>query len=732
MTISLPVGTELVSTNVVDTTQPFSNTVKMNYSKNMKLQHDSKIYINSGEGIIVPNYLSTDTYVEDDIVFRDSYVQKVKDTEGVVAKQPEEYTSVETSYDNSVWDDRYMKFADIGTDDSVFGVSIDLPDSYSGAIDVSSDGLKLYRMVTGKVDKIYQYTMTTANDISTATDSGVSLDISAYPLLGSLSLSSDGSRLFLSDYGEGWVRQFNLSVPYNISTATDSGVHLILEDSSPLGLDISQDGYTLFVTGLYNEKIYQYNLTTPNDLSTAVYSGNSIQARYSHIRDVVISTDGTKMYELSAIISGKFFEYDLSTPFVLSTAQYNGVNFTTGTYSFTISTDGKWVHTSSDKIYQYNLNTLWDISTMRYSIIPFTYSESRGGSTYTYSIEGTDGNLVFRSNKNGNVVTYSPMYQYNFVTQTTNEPKAYLGSNGTWVAKTVIIRPDGLYIRTTTDAAIETKEVVEYQTQIVNSPADIPGFVFSEVTDDLKPLDGKTYTKAVSTSPMNYLVTGETAFDTVALGGIVAENATVTFTLPVSSPNYDLWLDGNSVASGGNGIVTHIERVVNPYLAEDCPLTCEHMTQIFYSTVTMEAGSTVTIELTGGEIKLGTIMPGKSIAAGFSNLAMSHSYKDFSYAEYDDWGNLDYVEKQKIIIYNGTVTVKITDYDRTVQLMTAIGKNLIIVNGSTSKTIAPNSQTVFASTQKIGRFMSFSSKTKVKDDDIERNAEYNFVLEELA
>jgi hypothetical protein len=111
---------------------------------------------------------------------------------------------------------------------------------------------------------------------------------------------------------------------------------------------------------------------------------------------------------------------------------------------------------------------------------------------------------------------------------------------------------------------------------------------------------------------------------------------------------------------------------------------------------------------------------------------LAHSYKDFSVAEYDVWGNLSYVERQRIITYKGTVDVAITDYDKTVRLMTSLGKQLVIVNGSTSKTIAPDSQSIFASTQKIGRFMAFSSQTKIQDNDLGEIAPYTFTLEELA
>lgn len=271
------------------------------------------------------------------------------------------------------------------------------------------------------------------------------------------------------------------------------------------------------------------------------------------------------------------------------------------------------------------------------------------------------------------------------------------------------------------------------------------GFSYYSNGTPLNPFDNKNHTVVQKDTQITYIVKGLIAFDTLALGKIKADSATIVFRLPPSSPNYELWLDGNKVASGGNGIVTLETRAIDTSRDDAVVLEKWHTTEIFYSyfinpdstveSVIMEKDSTVeiTIDIAPGEIaQLGTILFGMSVNAGYSNLSMKHTYQDFSIAERDPWGNFDYVERQRINTYKGTVDVKITNYDKTIRLMTSLGKQLVIVNGSTSKTIAPNSQSVFASTRMIGRFMLFETETQVSDGDLDKYAEYEFVLEELA
>lgn len=226
------------------------------------------------------------------------------------------------------------------------------------------------------------------------------------------------------------------------------------------------------------------------------------------------------------------------------------------------------------------------------------------------------------------------------------------------------------------------------------------------------PFDGKNYTYATSTTTMTYTVKGTQKFDTIALGRCKADSVTIVFknSLGVTVNTVTKTIDSSRDTSG------NLEKW--------------HTTVIYYATSTVEANGTVEVTLTGANIELGTLMLGMSVSAGFTKLELQNSFIDYSVYQEDEWGNIDYVSRAKIAVYKGSCDILITNYDMTDRLLTSIGGNLIILNGSDSKNTTPDSQSVFASTQKIGRLFDLSQQTKVKDNGMDNRATYSFTLKE--
>lgn len=166
----------------------------------------------------------------------------------------------------------------------------------------------------------------------------------------------------------------------------------ITEDSDPQGICFSANGRKMYVAGNANNRIYQYTLSYPWRISTAVYASISfdVSSETDKPRGVFLSTDGTKMF-----VSGdnfadpRVYEYDLATPFDISTASYSGND--SGTLSFIVNHDLAF-NTAGDKMYlsgstsfnlvlYYDLGTPWDISTL--SLNDSAYI-STDGSSYFY------------------------------------------------------------------------------------------------------------------------------------------------------------------------------------------------------------------------------------------------------------------------------------------------------------------------------------------------------------
>lgn len=276
----------------------------------------------------------------------------------------------------------------------------------------------------------------------------------------------------------------------------------------------------------------------------------------------------------------------------------------------------------------------------------------------------------------------------------------------------IFMRGTDMYMRTAVDANTEYIDVTDGYGVDITSVEQLVGFTKKEPILAMYPFDNKNYTLATKQTTMTYTVKGTKKFDTIALGRIKADSIVVDF------------------KDTSGTVITHLEKTIDGSRDQDGNLDAWHTTVIYYSTEVMEANSTVEITISGANIELGSLLLGMSVDAGFTNLAISNKYKDFSLFQQNTFGFMDYVEREKVSTYNGSVDIPITDYDRIDRLMTSLGGIVLIVNGSKSKTKSPDSQTVFASTQKIGRLFNFESKTKIEDKDIGRMATYTFRLEE--
>lgn len=166
---------------------------------------------------------------------------------------------------------------------------------------ISPDGTKLF--VIDFVGTIYQYTMSTPFDVSTASYDSVSLDVSTESIQAtSFAISGDGTKLFFVGLAGDAIYQYSMTTSYDLSTASYDSVSLSVssQTTDASGLDFSDDGKKAFVveTGV-TPSVFQYNLTTAYDLSSGSYSGLSHEFQiFSQSREIQFGKDGVFMYVL--------------------------------------------------------------------------------------------------------------------------------------------------------------------------------------------------------------------------------------------------------------------------------------------------------------------------------------------------------------------------------------------------------------------------------------------------
>ena len=138
-----------------------------------------------------------------------------------------------------------------------------------------------------------------------------------------MAFNNDGTKLYVAGGINDYVYEYNLSTPYDVSTATYVDYFYVGDQVSvPTGMAFNNDGTKLYVIGSLNDRVYEYSLSTPYDVSTATY------VDYFYVGDqestptgIAFNNNGTKLYVVGTD-GDQVCEYDLSTPYDISTATY--------------------------------------------------------------------------------------------------------------------------------------------------------------------------------------------------------------------------------------------------------------------------------------------------------------------------------------------------------------------------------------------------------------------------
>lgn len=168
-------------------------------------------------------------------------------------------------------------------------------DNDTDEIGFSPDGTKMF-VFGNQADRIFQYTLSTAFDVSTASYDTKSLDISAYGAgYRGFDFSADGAVLVVC--ADGSLYSFDLSTAFDISTATyDSTVSISAQTSAAVSMRFSPDGMQMFVLST-DDEINKYTLTTAYDIGTITHAATvSIAAQATSPLGLAIRPDLGRIY----------------------------------------------------------------------------------------------------------------------------------------------------------------------------------------------------------------------------------------------------------------------------------------------------------------------------------------------------------------------------------------------------------------------------------------------------
>ena len=206
--------------------------------------------------------------------------------------------------------------------------------TYMLGIGFNADGTKMYR--TGySVKSIFQYSLSTAWDISTASYDSVSFSLpSPIAVPYGIEWNGDGTKFVVCDTSTGDLYQFSLTTAYDISTTNSTPTtYDPSETTSPDAIKFNSDGTKAFVIGQGNDTVYRYSLSTDYDITTMSYDSNSFTYPSGYYgTGLEFNSDGTEMY-IQDHVGNYLRRYTLSTAYDLSTASLTSSFSTSSQFS---------------------------------------------------------------------------------------------------------------------------------------------------------------------------------------------------------------------------------------------------------------------------------------------------------------------------------------------------------------------------------------------------------------
>jgi hypothetical protein len=265
--------------------------------------------------------------------------------------------------------------------------------------DFNSDGTKFYIVAGFSGSVLYQYSLSTAFDVSTLSyDGSLSLTDGALSsaFAAGIHITDDDSTLYVSavDFTAGTYLIGKYTTGTSSPSWTDPDIanasydtvsfSVSTQEPAPSGIFFKPDGTKMYIcgtTGSSSQKVNEYDLSTAWDPSTATHNQglnvSTLGASEATPQGIFFKDDGTKMF-IVGNTGDAVHEYTLSTAWDISSASFvdstSTSTQTTNPVSLFFKADGTKLYTINlftSQVYQYDLSTAWDASTMSYNNVSF-------------------------------------------------------------------------------------------------------------------------------------------------------------------------------------------------------------------------------------------------------------------------------------------------------------------------------------------------------------------------
>ncbi len=193
-----------------------------------------------------------------------------------------------------------------------------------------------------------------------------------------IAFNANGTKMFISGSSQNKVLEFDLTVGFDVSTATKNSNECTHsdEDEDVIGLKLSSDGTKMFLIGSDSEAegIEEYKLDTAYDVSSCDFVTTHFEGEMN-IRDIAFNNSGTKLFIYDGTGNDFIKKYSLTSPFNISNATFEQQSTGTSNKTFSqlegnpqglaFSSDGSKMYITGhgkDKVQEFNLSTPFDLS----------------------------------------------------------------------------------------------------------------------------------------------------------------------------------------------------------------------------------------------------------------------------------------------------------------------------------------------------------------------------------
>jgi len=232
-----------------------------------------------------------------------------------------------------------------------------------------------------------------------------------------MTFNNDQSKMYLGTFNQPKLREYTLSTPGDVRTASFVSEIYIL---SPMDFIWNADGTILYVLTL-SDDVHAYNFSTGFEISTLVSVSNafSVTPQEPSPKSIRFNFDFSSMYILGVASNAtRVFQYTLSTPGNILTASYTtnsqviNEEAVNGAYSIEFNKDFSKMYlvgVNTDFLYEYPLSTPGEINTLGSATSAFATTKNSDSESTFFSQDKSK--LYIFNERTERVEQYATDYQ---------------------------------------------------------------------------------------------------------------------------------------------------------------------------------------------------------------------------------------------------------------------------------------------------------------------------------